>query len=153
MKSLFKFSLCIIAAASIQSCKKDFLNRPPQDQVTSGNFYQSDEEIMAGTAPLYNIVWFDYNDKAFLAFNEARAGNLNSNDRTAFIQFAVSATDQGTLLPGYKSFYKIIAQSNITLKSIKNATGASEAIKNMGIAECRFMRAMAYYNLVTDWGA
>ena len=155
MKLIIKYSIVIATLAVTQSCKKDFLTRPPIDTVTSGNFYKTNDEVMAGTAPLYNIVWFDYNDKAFMAFGEARGGNLNSNDRTAFIRFAPSATDIYTLLPGYKAFYKIIGQSNLTMQGIKNATGstASESVKNMGIAECRFMRAMGYYNLVNYWGA
>src|SRR5579859_3486627 len=135
MKPIIKYSFIIAALALSQGCSKNFLNRPPIDQVTSGNFYKTDAEILAGTAPLYNIVWFDYNDKALLAFGEARGGNLKSNDRTPYIQFAPSATDQGTLLPGYKSFYKIVAQSNLTMQSIANASGssASAAIKNMGL--------------------
>ena len=155
MKLIIKYSIVIATLAVTQSCKKDFLTRPPIDQVTSGNFYKTNDEVMAGTAPLYNIVWFDYNDKAFMAFGEARGGNLNSNDRTAFIRFAPSATDIYTLLPGYKAFYKIIGQSNLTMQGIKNAIGstASESVKNMGLAECRFMRAMGYYNLVNYWGA
>src|SRR5690242_10958434 len=113
MQKIIKFSLLLAAIAMLQSCGKNFLDRPPIDQLTTGNFYQTDAEVMAGTTPLYNIVWFDYNDKAFLAFGEARGGDLQSNDRTAYIQFAPSATDQSTLLPGYKAFYKIISQSNI----------------------------------------
>src|SRR5215212_1588138 len=112
MQRAFKYLLILAAAGAVQGCKKNFLDRPPIDQVTSGNFYKTNEEIRAATGPLYNIVWFDYNDKAFMAFGEARGGNLNSNDRTAYIQFAASATDQSTLLPGYKSFYKIAAQAN-----------------------------------------
>lgn len=148
---------CIItlAALLVASCNKDFLNNPPIDQVTSDNFYKTDEEVIAGTAALYNIVWFDYNDKAFLAFGEARGGNLNSNDRTAYIQFSVPSTDQNTLLAGYKSFYKIVAQSNLTMYNIENAQGStvSDAVKKQAYAECRFMRAMAYYYLVSNWGA
>jgi len=155
MKPIIKNSLFIAALVLSQGCSKTFLDRPPIDQVTSGNFYKTDDEILAGTAPLYNIVWFDYNDKALLAFGEARGGNLNSNDRTPYIQFAPSATDQSTLLPGYKSFYKIIAQSNLTMQSIANASGstASATIRKMGLAECHFMRAMGYYFLVCNWGA
>jgi hypothetical protein len=155
MKTIIRCTGILAVLAILQSCSKSFLDRPPIDQVTSGNFYKTDEEILAGTAPLYNIVWFDYNDKALLAFGEARGGNLNSNDRTPYIQFAPSATDQSTLLPGYKSFYKIAAQSNLTMQNIVNASGstASEAIKKMGLGECHFMRAMAYYYLVTNWGA
>lgn len=139
----------------MQGCSEDFLDRPPLDAITSGNFYKTDDEILAGTAPLYNIVWFDFNDKANMAFQEARAGNLNSNDRTAYIKHAIPSTDVNTLLPGYKSFYKIIAQSNNAYKAIKDAQGstASAAVKAQGLGECRFMRATAYYYLVTNWGA
>jgi hypothetical protein len=154
-----QFKLKLIAAIGalglMQGCSEDFLDRPPLDALTSGNFYKTDDEIMAGTAPLYNIVWFDFNDKANMAFQEARAGNLNSNDRTAYVKHAIASTDVGTLLPGYKSFYKIIAQSNNAYKAIKEATGstASAAVKGQGLGECRFMRATAYYYLVTNWGA
>jgi hypothetical protein len=155
MKLIARLLILITLVVVQQGCKKDFLNRPPIDQLTSGNFYKTDEELRAATAPLYNIVWFDYNDKAFMAFGEARGGNLNSNDRTAYIQFSVNATDQSTLLPGYKSFYKIAAQSNTIMKNIKSATGstASQTVINESMAECHFMRGMAYYYLVNNWGA
>src|SRR5215831_14686203 len=155
MKKIASFIIFTGAIAALQSCSKSFLDKPPIDQVTSGNFYTTDAEVAAGTAPLYNIVWFDYNDKAFLAFGEARGGTLNSNDRTAFIQFAPSATDQSTLLPGYKSFYKIISQSNVTIQSINaSTTGTVTAgAKNTALGECRFMRATAYYYLLSNWGA
>ncbi|MDP4265378.1 MAG: RagB/SusD family nutrient uptake outer membrane protein, partial [Bacteroidota bacterium] len=156
MKKKMKYAfLLAVVVVFMQSCKKNFLDRPPIDAITSGNFYKTDDQVLAGTGPLYNIVWFDYNDKAFMAFGEARGGNLNSNDRTAYIHHAASATDVSTLLPGYKSFYKIIAQSNLTMQNIKaNAgTGVSDAIRKMGLGECHFMRAMAYYYLVNNWGA
>jgi len=154
MKKFIPYFMLLATVTTLQSCKKDFLERPPIDQYTSGNFYSTDQEVLAGTAPLYNIVWFDYNDKAFLAFGEARGGNLNSNDRTAYIRHAPSASDASALLPAYKSFYKIIAQSNITMQSItKSAQNVSPAIRNMGLGECHFMRAMGYYYLVMNWGA
>jgi len=56
MKPILKYSYIIAALALTQSCKKDFLTKPPVDQVTSDNFYKTDDQIMAGTAPLYNIV-------------------------------------------------------------------------------------------------
>lgn len=153
----FKFKLIAAVGALIlmQGCSEDFLDRPPLDALTSGNFYKTDDEILAGTGPLYNIVWFDFNDKANMAFQEARAGNLNSNDRTAYIKHAIPSTDVNNLLPGYKSFYKIIAQSNNAYKAISEAAGstASEAVKRQGLGECRFMRATAYYYLVANWGA
>ena len=154
MKSYSKYWFLLLGSILLQSCKEDFLERPPIDQITSGNFYKTDAEVLAGTAPLYNIVWFDFNDKAFMAFQEARSGNLQSNDRNAYIEFRPSATDASTLLPGYKSFYKIIAHSNIAFNAIKNSAGTiTPAVRATGLGECRFMRAVAYYYLVCNWGA
>jgi len=154
MKTIIKYSLIIAATATLASCKKDFLNRPPQDATTSGNFYTTDAEILSGTAPLYGIVWFDYNDKAFLSFGEAHGGNLNCDDadRKGYISFSVPQTDD--ILPtGYEAFWKIVAQSNVVISNITGATGtASESAKKMGIAECRFMRGLAYLHLVSNWG-
>ena len=152
-KRYFNSILLVMAVAMSTGCKKDFLNRPPEDSVMANVFYKTTDELRAGTAPLYNIVWFDYNDKAALSFGDARGGNMISNDRDMFYKFAVSATDVNTLLPAYKSFYKIVAQSNQTILNIKsNATTVKDSIKNAGIGECRFMRALAYYYLVSNWG-
>lgn len=153
MKLIYKFLITAAFLASLQSCKKDFLNRPPLDRVTDGNFYTSANEVLASTAPLYNIVWFDFNDKAALSIGDARAGNMISNDREMYYRFSVAATDLNNLLAAYKSFYKIIAQSNIAIENIsKRAVNVSPDVKNYAIAEARFMRALAYYYLLMNWG-
>ena len=154
MKPILKYSMIFATVVIVQSCKKDFLNRPPVDTTTSANFYSSDAEVLAGTAPLYNIVWFDYNDKAFLSFGEAHGGNLNCDDadRKGYISFSVPQTDD--ILPsGYGAFWKIVAQANLIMANITNAsTTADEATKKMGLAECRFMRGLAYMYLASNWG-
>lgn len=155
MKKILLYSTILAGLAALAGCSKNFLNREPISNLTSGNFYKDDDEVMAGTAPLYNITWFDYNDKAFLAFGVARGGSLNSNDRTPYIEFDASATDQTTLLTGYKAFYKIAAQANLTMQNIVNSTGStvSDTIRAYALSECHFMRGVAYYYLVSNWGA
>jgi hypothetical protein len=155
MKKILLYTTLLTGLASFASCSKSFLNREPISNLTSGNFYKDDDEVMAGTAPLYNITWFDYNDKAFLAFGVARGGSLNSNDRTPYIEFNPSATDQTTLLTGYKAFYKIAAQANLTMQNIVNSSGStvSDTIRAYALSECHFMRGVAYYYLVSNWGA
>src|SRR4051812_44503332 len=99
MKMIVRIMLLVLAVAITQGCNKSFLNRPPEDSVMADVFYSTTDEVRAGTAALYNIVWFDYNDKAALSFGDARGGNMISNDRDMFYKFAVPATDVNTLLP------------------------------------------------------
>ncbi len=153
MKHKMKLFSITLLLLSVVSCKKNFLERPPEDTLTAANFYKSADEVKAATAPLYNIVWFDFNDKAGFAFGDARSGNIISNDRDAYYRFAVPATDVNMLLPAYKSFYKIIAQANLTIKNIKTyGVAVDETAKRSAYGECRFMRGMAYFYLVNMWG-
>ena len=49
MKPIIKYSILLVMLVIVNSCKKDFLTRPPQDSTTSGNFYTTNAEVMAGT--------------------------------------------------------------------------------------------------------
>ena len=153
MKHIFQSIIVIAALVALQACSKNFTNKPPQDVLTTGSFYKSPEELLAGTAPLYNIVWFEYNDKGSIGIGDARGGNMQTNDYAPFFKFAVPATDINTLLTAYKSFYKTIAQANTLIKNVNTyATGVTDAQKNAAIAEARFMRGLSYAYLVRNWG-
>ena len=153
MKNFLKTIITIAALASIQSCKKDFTNQAPQDKLTAGTFYKSADQLLAATAPLYNIVWFEYNDKGSIGIGDARGGDMQTNDYAPFYKFAVPSTDVNTLLTAYKAFYKTVAQANTLITNVKTyATGVADADKNAAIAEARFMRGLAYSYLVKNWG-
>ncbi|WP_225975159.1 RagB/SusD family nutrient uptake outer membrane protein [Anseongella ginsenosidimutans] len=66
------YYLAGLAAGILTGCSSEFLDRPPQSQIVDANFYQTAEQVLAGTAPLYNLVWFDYNDKASHGIGDAR---------------------------------------------------------------------------------
>ena len=63
---IFKYSwlISLIGFFALTNCSEDYLVRPPEDSLTDVDFYKTDEEVMAATAPLYSRMWFDYNDKA-----------------------------------------------------------------------------------------
>lgn len=148
-------SLCLIIIT--QSCKKDFLNRPPLSAPTAGTFYANDADILSGTGPLYNASWGPYNGTTMNAIGDVLGGNLiwdNYNNRGSYINFSVSSTDgSGSLQSAYNAFWSVIANANVVAYNIENAApGASALGKSSGLAECRFMRAAAYYYLALNWG-
>lgn len=154
MKNLYKFILPVFLVTGIIGCSKDFTNLPPQDKLTVATFYKSPSELLAATAPLYNIVWFEYNDKGSIGMGDARGGNMQTNDYAPFYKFGVSSTDVNTLLTSYKAFYKTIAQANVLMQNVNTyATGVDEAARRQAIAEARFMRGLSYAYLVRYWGA
>jgi hypothetical protein len=138
----------------LASCKKNFLEKPPTDAIVDANFYKTDEQVMAGTASLYNRVWFEYNDKAYYNIGDFRAGTAYSawNDR-GNVLFNTTA-ENGENNSSWRAFFNVVAQSNLAIVNINKyaGEGVSPAVKRMAIAEARFMRAVAYRYLVMNWG-
>jgi len=157
MKLHLRFTTTTLLAASLLlgACSEDFLDRPPQGQLVTDNFYQSASDLRLATAGLYGRPWFDFNYPFLLDVGDVMAGNAYAswNPRSSYVNFSVSAGDNGVLY-GWSSLYNVIGQANTAINNIRALTPASvpEATKNAALAEARFMRAVAYFYLVRLWG-
>lgn len=151
-------TISVFALFVMQSCNKDYLNRPPLASPTAGTFYQSDADILNGTGGLYNGSWGGYNGTSLQYIGDILGGNSTTdgyNGRGSYLNFTVTSTDgSGALQSAYQALWSVVANANVVAYNIKNArSGASETGRNSGLAECYFMRAAAYYYLALDWGA
>src|SRR6478609_7137899 len=144
----------LLAIAVLPSCSKDFLEKPPESSIVDANFYKNDEQLAAATSLLYSEVWFDYNDKAMYNLGDFRGGSAFSawNDR-GNVMFNTTG-DNGENGSSWRAFFNVVAQSNLTIHNINKFSGAgvSPERKKMAIAECKFMREVAYQHLVMNWG-
>jgi hypothetical protein len=154
MKNRYIIITAMAALSVLLGCSDQFLDRPPQDQLTDASFYKTDDQVLAATAGLYSVVWKDYIDKANFKLGDFRGGTVfrawNDKDHVLFNTTSVS-TDNAE---AYRAFYAIIAQSNLAINNINTFAGeaVSEEIKNHAIGEARFMRATAYTHLVMNYG-
>lgn len=144
----------VIPIIILSACKKDFLEKPPTDAVVDVGFYKTDDQVLAGTGLLYSKVWFDYNDKASYNLGDFRAGTAFSayNDRGNVLFNTTGNTPENG--SAWRSFFIVVGQSNLAIQNINQyaGEGVTPEIKKMGIAEARFMRALAYRFLVMNWG-
>ncbi|SDH16981.1 RagB/SusD family nutrient uptake outer membrane protein [Chitinophaga filiformis] len=149
-----KYFITLICLITLSACSKDFLNRPPEDAIVDVNFYKSSDQVLAGTAPLYNIVWFAYNDKASHGIGDGRAGVLMSGSYQVQ-NIRMQTTDvTPEVYSSWTAFFNVVAQSNMVISNLTKYTASSvpESVKQAGIAEGRFMRGVAYSYLVQNWG-
>jgi hypothetical protein len=88
-KTMKKYLIFVLPAILFTCCKKDFFNRPPEDAVTVGNFYQTTQQVQASTNALYAAPWFGWNSKAGWSISELASGNgrTYSSDVSAFGDF------------------------------------------------------------------
>ncbi|HLU92855.1 MAG TPA: hypothetical protein VKZ54_01965, partial [Membranihabitans sp.] len=125
------------------ACSEDFIERPPNDTIVDANFWKTPDQILAGTAPLYNIAWFDYNDKASHGIGDGRGGMMSANysyqlENIEFRTTALTAENSAS----WSAFFKVIAHANLTIRNINLYADPSipESVINSAIAEARFMR-------------
>jgi hypothetical protein len=154
MKRIVYFLGIVLTTATFTSCKKTFLDRPPLSSITDAKFYQTDEQVAAATAPLYNAVWFDYNDAASWQLGDFRGGS-------AFDAWYDNANSKFNTTPdnqhnqsAWRAFFNVVAQSNLAIYNVNRFAGSAVTpnAKKVAIAEARFMRALAYRYLVMNWG-
>jgi hypothetical protein len=156
MKINYKsYAACLMLVGLFTSCSDKFLDRPPLDNIVDANYYKTNEQVLAGTAPLYNLVWFAYNDKASHGIGDARGGVLFSGSyQLANVQMNTTGdTEENN--NSWRSFYNIVGQSNTVINNVNKHAGSAVTndIKQHAIAEARFMRGLAYSYLVQNWGA
>lgn len=155
MKNKFVYISGLFALFVFTGCEKEFLERPPQDTLVDANFYKTDDQVLAASAPLYSVVWKDYVDKASWQLGDLRAGTAfrawGDRDNVLFNTSEVSTSNS----EAYRAFYIVVGQANTLIQNVNTYAGpqVSEAIKNHAIAEARFMRATAYTFLVMNYGA
>lgn len=147
MKSRYIFVGCLLL---LVSCKKDFLERPSQNNPTLETYYNSEAEVRGATGYLYNAVWYEYQDKAFHAIGEVLSGNMYTGDPVynTFLNFTVSGTDDQVSRSWY-AFYKVAGNATILINTFqqKIELGGDPSYLTQGIAEARFMRGVAYFYL------
>lgn len=157
MKYINKILLFVFVITSCIACKKSYLDRPSESQISSENFYKSTEELRLATASLYGgAPWGVWHHEAYLPLGDILSGNCNRQWISDWVQLYTRTITSGNsvMQGGWKGLYNLIGQCNTVINSIeKNAGDAiSTTDKNAAISEAKFMRAMAYYHLAMLWG-
>jgi hypothetical protein len=154
LKHMKTYLAVLLLVGLFAGCSSDFLDQPPQDTILDVNFYKTPEQVLAGSAPLYGVVWFAYNDKASHGIGDGRGGVLTSGsyqlENVEFKTTSVTAEN----LSAWRAFYNIVGQSNTLISNLHKYAGEDvpQNIVEHAIAEARFMRGMAYMFLVENWG-
>ncbi|HUC80810.1 MAG TPA: RagB/SusD family nutrient uptake outer membrane protein [Flavisolibacter sp.] len=132
----------------LTSCKKDFLDRQPLDELVNETFFTNEETLQLAVNGCYAYL----KGKATLDLENLGDNTLNSsvNDyqRIASGNFN---TDLGTLNSEWASNYDGIRRCNAFLENYQQASGR-ESVKEAMAAEVRFIRAYLYFYLTQFYG-
>ncbi len=147
---------CMIVLAS-SGCKKSFLDNPSTVSPTVDNYYTTAEQVNGATGILYNSVWNNWFDKAFISVGDVLGGTVTGAAGNAqynsFYNFNIQSTD-GLVFDTWKSCYKAAGQASVLINTFekKKAQLGDQAFLNNGIAEAKFIRAFAYFYIARTFG-
>ncbi|MES2276215.1 MAG: RagB/SusD family nutrient uptake outer membrane protein [Bacteroidota bacterium] len=158
MKSINKIIIILLCAAAVAGCKKSFLDRPSNSQISSTNFYKTTSDLRLATAGLYGgAMWWQWNNGALIPLGDVLSGTGSFQYSGDIVQlFTRTITAQnGLVTNGWVGLYNVIAQCNGVINAVQQQASASISVadRNAAIGEAKFIRAVAYYHLAVYWGA
>ena len=156
--TILKYTIALAGVVTLSGCGADdsFLDQSNTYQLSQENFFTSDEAVSQALLPLYNYVWYMFNDKSYYGMGDGRSNNITaqySDYIYPYTNFTESGASNG-LNDAWVSFYTVVAQANNTINNIQNhsSSGVSQTAKTQGVAEARFMRGLAYWYVGSLWG-
>ena len=150
-----KLLLALFLAGLFASCKKDFLNTLPQDQVPAEATWKDPALAEAFVTGIYGGLYEGGFDEQMLASitDEAIFTHAGRN---------INTINQGILNPSnpgwenrhtnWLNLYNFIRTSNIALASLPTADLGNVALKQRLEGEARFLRAYFYHQLLRFYG-
>jgi len=155
-KKISIYAMVLAGALSFSSCADDFLDQKNTYQLDPKEYFTSEDALRSTTLPLYNYVWYSFNDKFSYGMGDGRANNITAQYSKyiyPYTNFTDTPLSEG-LPEAWESFHSVISQSNNAIENIQeySTSAISEETKQKYIAEARFMRGLAYWYVGTLWG-
>ncbi len=155
MKKLYSVTVSVVLTTLMlcSSCQKDFLDKNPLDQISSGTFWKTDADAQMALAGCYRRM-----QDGVLGYQRVYLDCLSDNAygyayfNTVAMQIGViSPTSGGAIDAAYFAPYRAIASCNFFLANVDKAP-ISDETKKAAKAEVRFLRALMYFDLVNFFG-
>jgi hypothetical protein len=160
MKNQYKYICSVVLCISLlgTSCKKSFLEQPPEAGLTGANYWTSESDIKQGVSGAYRSLR-DLGLFSFWLFGEMRSDNTTfqynapqrgQENREFVDEFLVISTN--TLIQDFwQQSYIGIARCNDVLGN-ESRISMSDQSRNQSIGEVKVLRAYHYFNLVRQFG-
>lgn len=137
---------------------EDFLEKPPQGELTQTNFPTTAEDALLATNAVYNTMRDpNFNSGLFplmdIMSDDANKGS-NPDDQAAtigpFDRFQHIKTE-GAILRWWNTLYKAVRRANVVIEKVPTIN-MEESLKNRYVGEAKFLRALFYFDLVRAYG-
>jgi starch-binding outer membrane protein, SusD/RagB family len=150
----YKFLSIIIIFFIAVSCKKAFLERAPISTVSVDVLYKTDKDFQDAVTGTYSALMVQYQN--FWMFGDLRSDDskheIPSNVNAFSMDNFTIGSDNSLLKDTWRNYYQVINRANTVLDRIKKADISVVKNKAQYIGEAKFLRALAYFDLIRIFG-
>jgi hypothetical protein len=143
-----------LAAVTLFAACSDFLDPKPNDVLAPENFYKSATDAVAAVNGVYEQTkwahWLSFWYMSDIATDDIYASPNFGSDGHHFDEYTFNATE-GTLAGPWGDSYTTINRANAVLDHVPGIQMDS-TLKARVLGEARYLRALAYFNLVRFYG-
>jgi len=154
MKATILTRFIAFALLTMVSCKKSFIDLLPISSVTVEVVYKSDKDFLDALTATYNSLQIQYQN--FYIFGDIRGDDawqaIYKNNSQSYSDIFVTSSSDALMNSTWQNYYQAIFRANTILDKIKDADVAVVKNKERYIAEAKFLRALAYFDLVRIFG-
>lgn len=153
MRKNIIYSLLLVVAALFAGCESRLDIEKHGNMGDQDDFYQTDEQTEQAVASMYSSLkglYFNWFFTKNVLSDDVWCGGGQRGDNTSLEQLNeyTYGTDNGMIQGVFSGLYGLIYQSNLVIEKVADDTPA----KKRAIAEAKFFRAWANFELVTLWG-
>ena len=152
-----KYNLIAIALLgfSFSSCS-DFLEQNPQTDLSENDFYKTADDILSAVNGVYSSLqegdiygnWYVFGEIPSDNTRNQLSGSVTTQNE--FDQFYID-TQNSMIANFWKAAYKVINRTN-TVLGRSDGIEINTELANRYKLECKFIRALMYFNLVRVYG-
>lgn len=162
-----KYSFLLAGVTStmlLVSCKKEFLDTNPTDQVAASSVLLSTDNAKTALNGIHRSMFIRYNNQGEFGFGTVMINNEALGED--YVMHGVANgwwisfhrwidhrnANSGNCEFPYRFFYRIIGNANVLINGVENISGGSQSDKNNIRGQALAYRAWAYFNLVQLYG-
>lgn len=152
-----KYIIYLMALLPLFTSCDDYLGVEPANGIRTDNFYQTASQVDDALTGLYGTL--KPLPKYLFVMSEIRSDNVwvltdtKQNDYADVATFnANGLLTDGIVKSCWSDYFKVVATANVLLAKIDGVEFSNAQAKTQYIAEARFIRALAYFDLVRFFG-
>ena len=142
----------LISCMFFISCEDGILDKQPLSQLSTEKFWTTAGDAQLALAGVYNKATTWSSADHICEFDDNTDNGIDRKPNQSFLVYGNLNPSSSEIKNLWNNSYEEIAGCNYFLENIENIEDMDSATKAKMIAEVRFLRAFAYFNMSQYWG-